>query len=180
MNKEGRQKDGKYQKGRAMPPEEKEKIAQALQGNTNRLKIKSEALQQAAYTAYCAWLSMGRDKRGFVFDYEDEAGKQGCVTQQTIENYIKSQRFDLDSSQMDRAESLSYQVWEAAGIQMMKGEIEKCQPAIYQMMMRNKFGWDRDNKVSNVNESDAKKFMEFCDRIAEPPKLPTSLPPGCC
>jgi|WetSurMetagenome_2_1015567.scaffolds.fasta_scaffold303570_3 hypothetical protein len=170
MNKEGRHKDGKYKKGREVPQEEKEKIAQALQGNTNRLKIKTEDLQQVAYAAYCNWLAMGRDKKGYVFDYEDENGVVGSVTYLTIENYVKSQRFKLDPSQQDRAEALSYQCWEAVGIQMMKGEMEKCQPAIYQMMMRNKFGWDKDTKTSNVNESDAKKFMQFCDSVPQPPK----------
>lgn len=175
MNKQGREKDGKFIKGRKMPQEEKEKISQALQGNSNRLKIKTEHLQQVAYATYCNWIGMGRDKKGFVFEYEDENGNIGHVTQGTIENYVKSQRFNLDPSQMDKAEAYSFQAWEAIGIQMMKGEIEKCQPAIFQMMMRNKFGWDKDTKNSSVNETDAKKFMQFCDNIPEPPKSH-----GCC
>lgn len=168
MNKSGRDKDGKYLKGREVPEEEKEKISQGLQGNTNKLKLKTEELQKKAYEAYCQWLSIGRGKQGFVFDYiMEETGKEDSITWATMEKYIKDQRFDLNPLHKERAESLGYQTWENTGIMMMQGQMEKCQPAIYQMMMRNKYGWDKETKVSHVNEADAKKFMKFCDEAPE-------------
>jgi hypothetical protein len=167
MKASGRDKNGKYQKGRVMPQEERDKISQAMIGNANRLKIKSEELQKVAFAIYCDWLAMGRDKKGFVCDYVDENGKEGSVTYQTIENYVKSQRFDLDPSQQERAECLGFARWETTGIQMMTGEMKNCQPAIYQMMMRNKYSWDKEAKSSHVHETDAKKFMQYCDGMPE-------------
>lgn len=163
MNKDGRAKDGKWLKGRKMPQEEKEKIAEALVGNTNKIKIKDDEVLQAAYDAYCGYIASGRGQRGFVFDYETEEGKKGFVTWQTLENYLKDPRFDLDPSKKTRAENVAYQAWENSGIDMMQGKFEKCQPAIYQMMMRNKFGWDKESKVSHYHEADAKRFMKYCD-----------------
>lgn len=170
MSKNGREKNGKWEKGRQMPQEEKDKIAEALKGNTNKLKLKTEEIQKTAYLAYCNWIATGRGKQGFVFDYETEDGQQGFVTWQTLENYIKAQRFDLDPSYKEKAENLSYQVWENTGIEMMQGKVDKCQPVIFQMMMRNKFGWDKESKVTHTHETDARKFMKFCEESETPPK----------
>lgn len=168
MNKEGREKNGKYMKGREIPEEEKEKIAEKLQGNVNGLKLKTEELQQTAYAAYCNWIAGGRGKQGFVFDYETEDGEKGSVTWQTLENYIKEQRFALNPLHKERAENIAYQVWENTGIEMMNGKVEKCQPAIYQMMMRNKFGWDKESKITYTHQPDAAKFMKYCDELPMP------------
>lgn len=168
---EGREKDGKWKKGRKMPQVEKDKIALAQQGNTNYLKLKKEDQQQAAYDAYCNWIASGRGIRGFVFECKDEeTDKIITITWQTVENYIKAKRFEFDPTKKEKAENLSYQVWEHMGVDMMNGKVPKCQPAIYQMMMRNKFGWDKEAKVSQVHEADAKKFMKLCDETELPNK----------
>jgi hypothetical protein len=164
MNKEGREKNGKYQKGRQVPEEERAKIAEGLQGNTNKLKLKKEAQQLVAYEAYCNWIASGKGRQGFVFECEDEeTNKVVTITWQTIENYINSKRFDLDPIQKEKAENFAYQVWENVGVEMMQGKVDKCQPAIYQMMMRNKFGWDKETRVTHNHEPDAKRFMKLCD-----------------
>lgn len=170
MNKEGREKNGKFVKGRQVPPEEKSKMSEAKQGNQHALKLKTEEAQHVAYNVYCQWIASGRSKQGFVLDYEDEDGNKKFVTWQTLEIYIKDRRFDLDPSHKERAENLAFQVWEALGIEMMKGMVEKCQPAIFQMMMRNKFGWDKESKISHTHEADAAKFMKYCDELPIPPK----------
>ena|SRR5215469_8368200 len=170
MNKAGREKNGKYMKGREVPQEERDKIAQGLVGNTNNLKLKTEDVQKAAYMAYCQWIAAGRGKQGFVFDFETEDGQKGFVTYQTVEKCLKDQRFDLDPSHMERAQNFSYQVWENTGIEMMQGKVDKCQPAIYQMMMRNKFSWDKETRITHTHEPDAKRFMKVCDEMPVPPK----------
>ena len=43
------------------------------------------------------------------------------------------------------AEAKSLAHWEELGVRMMLGEVKGCQPAIFQMLMLNKFGWDREN-----------------------------------
>jgi hypothetical protein len=153
-------------KGRKMPQEEKDKISEALQGNDNKLKLKKEVQQQIAYEAYCNWIASGKGRQGFVFECEDEeTNKIVTITWQTIENYIASKRFDLDPIHKEKAENFSYQVWENVGVEMMQGKVDKCQPAIYQMMMRNKFGWDKETRITHSHEPDAKRFMKVCDEM---------------
>lgn len=61
-----------------------------------------------------------------------------------MEKYIR-QDVDFDPIHKEIAEAKSLAHWEGLGMKMMLGEVKGCQPAIYQMFMRNKFGWDRDN-----------------------------------
>ena len=52
---------------------------------------------------------------------------------------------------------------------MMKGQVEKCQPAIYQMMMRNKFGWDKESKVTHSIDTELDILLKKWDDIDEKP-----------
>lgn len=175
MNKQGREKNGKYQKGREVPKEEKEKIGTGLLRNQNALKLKTDEARQMAYQAYCEWIASGRGRQGFVFEYKkDDSEEFDYITWQTMENYLKDKRFNLDPVHKEVAENLAYQTWENIGCNMMNGLVEKCQPAIYQMMMRNKFGWDKESKVTHTHEPDARRFMKICDEMDVPPKYESS------
>jgi hypothetical protein len=166
----GRDKFGKYEKGKKKSAEEIAKMAEALKGNDNRLKVKSEESQKVVYEIYCQWLAAGRDKRGFVCEYIDENGKENSVTYQTVENYVKKNPSVLDPHKQVCAESKGFACWEYTGIKMLNGEVKGCQPAIYQIFMRNKYGWDKEEKVSTVNESDACRFMEKIENMPDSEK----------
>lgn len=161
--KDGKNVKGQFVKGRKMSNEEKEKIAQTMQGNSNAMKIKDDEILACAWHTYCNWIATGKGQRGFVYQYETEEGKKGSITWQTLERYAEKFPSICLPEQKEAAENIAYQAWENTGIDMMIGKIEKCQPAIYQMMMRNKFGWDKDTKVSHTYETDARKFFKFCE-----------------
>ena len=154
---------GQFLKGNIMSEEDKNKISETMQGNLNAVKIKDSDLQKVAYENYCTWIASGKSQRGWVFDYKDEKGKKKFITWQTIERYIELFPSVCPPENKQRAENMGYQAWENTGIEMMIGKIEKCQPAIYQMMMRNKFGWDKESKVTHTHEPDARKFMKYCE-----------------
>lgn len=49
---------------------------------------------------------------------------------------------------------------------MMLGQVEKCQPAIFQMFMRNKFGWDKESQSNRESkETLVEKFLDKLDKM---------------
>ncbi len=163
MKNNGKNEKGQFVKGRKFMEEESKKHAESMIGNQNAVKLKDEEVLFTAYSAYCQWIATGRGKQGFVFDYEKEDGTKCFVTWQAIERCAQKNPTVCHPDHKERAENLAYQVWENTGIEMMTGKLEKCQPAVYQMMMRNKFSWDKESKVSHTYETDARKFMKYCE-----------------
>lgn len=132
----------------------------ALEGNQHAVKLKTDELKLEAYRQYCQWISEGNSKEAWCFEHE-----YITLTWQTMENYIKNDPLVFNPIHKLIAECKSYSYWLQLGKKMMVGEMEKCQPAIYQMFMRNKFKWDKEEKKSLEDiESDlrriARKMME--------------------
>lgn len=159
-------KKGQYVKGYKKSLEEKEIVSDKMKGNLNAVKIKDADVQRIAYENYCEWIASGKGQRGWVFDYKNEAGEDKFILWQTMERYIELFPSVCPPENKIRAENLGYQSWEQRGTDMMVGKIEKCQPAIYQMMMRNKYSWDKESKVTHTHEPDARKFMKYCEETA--------------
>lgn len=152
----------RFQKGREVTEKEREKVSKQMQGNINALKLKDEEVLVTAYNALCQWISTGRAKRGFVFNYEKEDGSKAFVTWQAIERTAEKFPSVCDPSLMQACENLGYQAWETTGIQMLKGEIPS-NPVIFQIFMRNLYSWDKETRVSHTHETDARKFMKYCE-----------------
>lgn len=55
--------------------------------------------------------------------------------------------------QKEIAECKSYATWFEKGTQMLTSDSKNCQPAIYQMIMRNMFDWDKETQ-SNKESSE--------------------------
>ena len=116
-------------------------MAGAPKGNQNGVKIKDPEVRQEAYRQYCEYISKGNSKEAWVFDHPELT-----LTHKTMEKYIHANPIEFPSIHKERAEAKSFEHWCELGKQMMLGRIEKCQPAIFQMFMRNKFGWDKETK----------------------------------
>lgn len=112
----------------------------APKGNKSATKLKTPDLKRDAYAQYCAWIATGKSKESWRFKHPDMS-----LTHKTMEKYISQSDVDFPPIHKLMAESESLEVWETRGLSMMLGQIEKCQPAIFQMFMRNKFGWDKEN-----------------------------------
>jgi hypothetical protein len=123
-------------------------------GNKNGVKLKDPDVRQEAYRQYCAHIASGESKESFVFEHAELT-----CTHQTMEKYIAANPIEFLPIHKQVAESLSFLHWTGLGKQMMLGQIEKCQPAIFQMFMRNKFGWDKEEK-SDSSVSYAEKVLD--------------------
>lgn len=111
-----------------------------VRGNKNSNKhYKFPKECQRAFNAYCEWIAIGNSERSFTF-HEGEFS----ISYKTMENYIRNYPDSFPPIKKEIAQAKSLEVWEQRGIDMMTGKIEKCQPALYQMFMRNKFGWDKE------------------------------------
>lgn len=132
-----------------------------LEGNQHAKKLDTPDLRREAYTQYCAHIAKGLSKKAFVFDHPELS-----ITWETMEKYIREDPIEFDPKYKQMAEARSLEVWESTGIQMMIGQIEKCQPAIYQMFMRNKFGWDKNEQSNNAAETDVRRLLEQMDKKA--------------
>ena len=89
-----------------------------------------------------------------------------------MEDYIKK---DVDFSTLHKkyAEAASLEIWEAKGLKMMQGLVDKCQPAIFQMFMRNKFGWDKKDSTDKDQANLIVQVVEHCYNRKGKPTKPT-------
>jgi len=124
-------------------------------GNKYAVKLVSIELKKEAYDDYCKHIASGLSKDSWYF--KDE--KRLLCTYQTIESYMKEDTEVFPPIQMGIAKCKSKGVWEGKGIDMMDGK-RHCEPAIYQMFMRNKFDWDKPDKSVSAEEgkSDLKQY----------------------
>ena len=128
-------------------------------GSKNALKLKTPELKEQAYDQYCEWVATGNCKRGWHFIHPTITLWAG-----TMEKYIKNDPESFPAWKLQVAEARSYAVWEDLGKKMMLGEIKGCQPALFQMFMRNKFGWDRETHVVHSNETDVRRLLEYWEK----------------
>ena len=110
----------------------------APKGNQFNKKLTTPELRKLAYDDYCRWISEGKTYKAWSYESPELTLSYKCM-----ETYIKDHPDDFPPKQRQIAISKGLEVWEEKGIRMMESG-EKCQPAIYQMFMRNKFGWDKD------------------------------------
>lgn len=152
-----RNEKGQFLKNKKKPKEMKEKISESLRNNKNATKLTSEELKRDAYDQYCQWIANGNSMKSFVYVNEEEGIS---VTWETIDKYIKENPTDFPPNKKKEAEAQSLNVWENKGINMMMGNVKGCQPAIYQMFMRNKFGWDKNTEITHTFEPEARRLLQ--------------------
>lgn len=129
-------------------------MAGAPKGNRNAIKLKTPELKKQAYDSYCAHIATGASIEEWVFEHPDIK-----LTWNTMEKYILNDPIEFDPIHKEIAKAKSYSHWCTLGKKMMLGQIEKCQPAIFQMFMRNKFGWDKD-QTDEVADCAADKILD--------------------
>ena len=106
-------------------------------GNQNAVKLSTTKLKNEAYNQYCDHIARGGSKNTWYFEHP-----KLTLSYKTMDKYIAENPVDFDATQLDIAKSKGLEVWERRGIRMLKGGGS---PAVYQIMMRNKYGWDKDN-----------------------------------
>ena len=144
-----RNSKGKFLKGNSKIPGTGAKIE-----NQNAVKLKTPEIKKEAYRQYCEYISKGGTKEAWTFEHPDIT-----LTWKTMEKYIAEDPIEFPPIHKNIAESKSYEEWLKLGKQMMLGQVEKCQPAIYQMFMRNKFSWDKPD-LNEVADCAADKILD--------------------
>lgn len=133
-------------------------MAGAPKGNKNGVKLKTPELKKQAYESYCTYIATGGTKEAWVFEHPEIS-----LTSETMEKYIANDPIAFEPIHKKLAEAKSYEHWLGLGKRMMLGQIEKCQPAIFQMFMRNKFDWDKD-QTDEVAECAADKILDHINK----------------
>ena len=116
-------------------------------GNTNGLALKDPEMRQRAYKSYCEHIAQGKSYKSWYFI----EGNCAC-SYKTMLEYIKD-TVEFPSIHKEIADSNGYQIWETISEESAKGNNKNANTASLQMVMRNKFGWDKpdENKTVNVN-----------------------------
>jgi hypothetical protein len=124
-------------------------------GNKAAVKLVSNELKIEAYADYCAHIAKGLTKKSWYFKDEERM----LCTWQTLEKYMKEDEDVFNPLNKAIAECKSLGFWEKKGMDMMDGKAN-CEPAIYQIFMRNKFDWDKPDKSVSAEEgkSDLKQY----------------------
>lgn len=117
-------------------------------GNQKALKLKTPELKEEAYRQYCEHLARGKSKESWYFEHPEVS-----LTWETMEKYIKNE-VEFDPIKKKIAEAKGFGMWEEVLEQSAKGKNPKANTATLQMLMRNKYGWDknerRDNEATEV------------------------------
>jgi len=130
-----------------------EKISKALKGNTSSNKYekyKDTGLLQDAYEHFCKHLSEGYIRESWY--YEDEENNF-CLSYQTLMKYIKEHQSDFPAYKEQIAYSKGYKKWEKIATQGVGDDKIVKNPACLQMILRNKYGWDKKKEDVQTNTS---------------------------
>ncbi|MFP3859249.1 MAG: hypothetical protein ACLFUW_00355 [Bacteroidales bacterium] len=135
----------------------------AKRGNKYGTKLKLPEIRQMAYMQYCEWIASGKPRKAWSFEHP-----QYTCSYRTMDKYIIEHPDEFLPIHKEIAHCKAYAKWFDEGVEMMKGKKEKCQPAIYQMVMRNMFDWDKENSSEKETTQPlikmiAKKWRERSD-----------------
>ena len=113
---------------------------QINKGKKNALKLKTPELKKMAYEQYCAHLASGKAKKSWYFEHPDM-----MLTSETMEKYIAEEPNNFPAIQKEMAWCKGYQRWEKVVEDSAEGHNKDANTASLQMLMRNKYLWDKEN-----------------------------------
>jgi len=108
-------------------------------GNKRGVAIKDPEVRQKAYKSFCEHLSKGLSYQSWY--YEDDQNNS-CVGR-TMLSYIKENPIEFPSITKEIAESKGFGFWEGVLKDSATGKNKDASTASLQMIMRNKYGWDK-------------------------------------
>lgn len=128
-------------------------------GNKLHEKLNTPELRQKVYKHFCKYLEDGN----FVdYWYYDEDGIQ--LTYQSLYNYFKRYPEEFEPEQRKVADSKGFQYWFSVVKQSAIGKNKDANTASLQMLMRNKYGWDKE-KDQNSKEKEPVKIIDATNPV---------------
>ncbi len=129
-------------------------------GNKWGVKIKDPVKRQLAYESFCEHLAKGKNIKSWWYD-----DNEVVCTWQTMLSYIKDVA-EFDPAKRIVAESQGYNKWENVVEQSAEGKNKDCNTTSLQLLMRNKFGWDKEQRVHSVpNDSAINDLLESLKKL---------------
>jgi hypothetical protein len=126
-------------------------------GNKNAQKLMSEPeLKQLAYIDYCEWVASGKSKDSWRWRKDDRL----LCTFKTMERYMAESPTEFPAIKMEGAKCDSKAYWESVVADSATGKNKQANTASLQMLMRNKFGWDKHDQSIETNESHVQQIAK--------------------
>jgi len=117
-------------------------------GNQYGIKIKDPALRQQAYKSFCEHIAKGYCIESWHFEHPE-----ATLSYKTMLKYIKDED-EFPPIHKEIAEAKSLKAWEDIVYSSAKGENKKANTASLQMIMRNKFGWDKPTDKQPIESTE--------------------------
>jgi hypothetical protein len=129
----------------------------AQPGNQLAKKLDTPELRKWAYESYCAHLAKGKSKKSWNLK------TPVTLTWETMEKYIKDDPNEFDPTHKELAISDGFAIWEQVVEDSAIGKNKEANTASLQMLMRNKFSWDKRDETleDKANET----FLQAHDRL---------------
>lgn len=112
---------------------------QYSKGKKNGQKLKTPELKKMAYEQYCSHIASGKSKKSWYFEHPTLT-----LTWESMEKYIATDPSSFDPLKKQVAYCKGYQLWEEVVASSAKGINKDVNTATLQMLMRNKYGWDKE------------------------------------
>lgn len=129
-------------------------IGRAPLGNKKALKLKDPDVRQEAFRQYCAHIESGLSKENFVFEHP-----QLDCCYKTMESYIKENPMEFPAIKKEIAWAKGFQKLEQVCIDSATGANKDACTASLQMIMRNKYKWDKP-EAAESGKSAADEILE--------------------
>ena len=129
-------------------------MAGAPKGNKNATKLKTSELKTEAYKQYCAHLAKGKSKKSWCFEHPELT-----LTFETMDKYIDNSVIDFPPIHKKVAETKGFAFWEQVVEDSAIGKNKDANTASLQMLMRNKYSWDKED-LKDVGQSAANKILD--------------------
>lgn len=116
-------------------------------GNQYAVKLKDLETKIKVYEDYCKHIAKGKDKTRWY--YEDE---EISLVYETLTHYFENEPEVFETIKRKKSENKGFQKWEQYCEDAALGEKKDYSIPGLNMLMRNKYGWDKEEKESSKDE----------------------------
>lgn len=158
---EKRNQNGQFTTGNVPSDQQRQRSSEANIGNTYAKKLVTIELKKEVFASYLAHIAKGKSKKSWWFD-----NGEITITWQCMDSYIRDEPSLFSSLQIERAKSNGYQIWEQVAEDSATGVNKDANTASLQMVMRNKFRWDKEDDDSrNSKGTLVERFLDQLDKL---------------
>lgn len=129
--------------------------------------LKPLDMKQRAWIAYLAHLRMGYSREAFVYREGGNSFTETC-SYKTLDNLASENNPDFPKSQLDDAICDARLRYEKLGDDLLTGKIPNGNAAVFQIIMRNRFGYDKPQANMQISIE-----ADFLKKVALIESLPT-------